>query len=169
MKNILYFFKNLCRGLKNLWVWLPIIWKDRDFDYGYFLDMFDYKLQRMHRFFDNPDNVVINEVSRKNIVSRISTARTLLKKIYFDEEYSLSYLKEIEEIYGNQHMVFTPLKDKPHLSSLSFEYDKHYTEEEKEAIKEHERRLFFESNKKNAKAKRIFWQFINHNIEYWWD
>lgn len=40
-------YYNLKYGLHNLWIWLPIVWKDRDWDWVYLDRMMRFKLLRM--------------------------------------------------------------------------------------------------------------------------
>lgn len=49
--------KTLIRRVKNIIRWFPIIWQDRDFDYQYLLDITEFKLLNMYKFF-NSDNAV---------------------------------------------------------------------------------------------------------------
>ena len=39
--------RDIIQGIKNMIVWLPIIWNDRDFDYSYLLKIVRFKLKRM--------------------------------------------------------------------------------------------------------------------------
>jgi len=56
-----YFFKDIKSGIKNLYSWFPIIWKDRDWDYHYLLVIQKHKLEKLHKnifenFYDCPSN-----------------------------------------------------------------------------------------------------------------
>ena len=69
MKNILaeirYFGKEYFRipvrdfltGISNLWKWLPIIWKDRDWDKHYIMEIFIFKLKRNRDYMINHGHV----------------------------------------------------------------------------------------------------------------
>ena len=37
-------------GIVNVFKWLPIIWRDRDWDYGYFDDIILFKLKQIKNF-----------------------------------------------------------------------------------------------------------------------
>lgn len=39
--------RNFFDGVSNLVTWAPIIWRDRDWDYSFLLDMLEFKLRRM--------------------------------------------------------------------------------------------------------------------------
>jgi len=43
--------RDLIHGLQNLWAWLPVIWKDRDWDYHFLLRLIEFKLEKMARHF----------------------------------------------------------------------------------------------------------------------
>lgn len=45
--------KNIFKGIKNIIDYAPIIFQDRDYDYEYLLTLMEFKLDRMHKFFDN--------------------------------------------------------------------------------------------------------------------
>lgn len=47
-------------GLHNLWKWLPIIWKDRNFDHAYIEYILQFKLQNMYNRFSDPEQTCVN-------------------------------------------------------------------------------------------------------------
>lgn len=163
-----YFLKSIIIGIKNLWVWFPVIWKDRNFDKGYLIELNIKKLEMMHKWFSNPNNTHITEENRKHIVSRINTAIKLMKLVE-DEFYAMEYQKEIENLYGKSKWEFIPCHDMKNMYEIQIKFEKKYTEEELEKINKHEHELLVKSRNKHIKAKRILWKFIEHNIDYWWD
>ena len=40
-------YYNLKYGIQNLWMWLPVIWKDRDWDWDYLTEIMRFKIGRM--------------------------------------------------------------------------------------------------------------------------
>lgn len=55
-----HFLRDIIQGTKNLIYWLPIIWKDRDWDYIYIERMLEHKLQRVYNKFSDPNGTYIN-------------------------------------------------------------------------------------------------------------
>ena len=51
MNKITYFFKQQFQSIRNLIVWFPIIWKNREWDDYYFFVILDKKLREMGRFY----------------------------------------------------------------------------------------------------------------------
>ena len=42
-------------GIKNLWKWFPIIWKDRDWDYYYIFQVLKFKLEKQAKHLGGRD------------------------------------------------------------------------------------------------------------------
>lgn len=42
-----YAVEHTYRGLRNVYRWAPVIWRDRDFDWSYLAEIMEYKLRRM--------------------------------------------------------------------------------------------------------------------------
>lgn len=166
--NFRYSIKSIFIGIRNLWVWFPVIWKDRNFDKGYLIELNIKKLEMMHKWFSNSKNTYTTEENRKHIVSRMSTAIKLMKLVE-DKFYAMEYQKEMEKLYGKSNIVFKPYNDKKDMFIMDKEFEKKYTKEELEKINNHEHELLLKSRNKHIKAKRILWKFIEHNIDYWCD
>lgn len=49
MRAIRRMFWNVTGGLRNLWEWFPIIWRDNDGDWTWLVFMLEFKLNRMAR------------------------------------------------------------------------------------------------------------------------
>lgn len=46
------FFKDFFNGIRNLVVWFPVIWRDRDWDWQYLSDIMQFKLNKMADSFE---------------------------------------------------------------------------------------------------------------------
>ena len=163
-----YLIRNIFTGLKNLWIWFPIIWRDRNFSDDFLIDINIKKLKLMKDFFSNANNVNSDEKERKHIVSRINTAINLMI-IVKEETYGMDYLREIEKIYGKSKLVLEPYQNDENLYQLRVKFEKDYTPEELEKIKQHEKEIFLRCYHKQKRAKKILWDFIGHNIANWAD
>ena len=72
-------------GLKNLWNWKGIIWKDRDWDDGYIWDLLNHKFKNMEKRY-HPDNELDWDfVGRDKVYKEIKTARILTDRICKDD------------------------------------------------------------------------------------
>lgn len=158
--NIKWFF----RRLKRVWDFLPIIWKGYDFDYRYAIDLFSYQLERTANHMESDRAVTMNANIR---AKRIRTAIELLQKVY-DEEYGCEYQDKLKEIYGDSVLDwwFEDTGRGDGSSYLRHGYEKWDNAEE---VKETVTKLYEESQEKQKRAERLVWEFVSHNIKYWWD
>jgi len=49
--------ESFIEGLRSLWHWLPIIWRDRDWDWHFLLAILRHKLRRSSRYFDSDETM----------------------------------------------------------------------------------------------------------------
>lgn len=96
--------KNITIGIRNCIRWFPVIWTDRDFDYGYLLDIMDKKLKYMEKFFRSGKTWSEGSEKRANQI-------TALRKRIEDIE---------EEVWMNKFEV----TDKDSVYRAEAEYDR---------------------------------------------
>lgn len=82
-QKVISALKRLFESLSRVFKWLPIIWKDRGFDYGYLLEIVIFKLQNMENFFKSKDAMCEGAVKRSKQIRR---ARKALK-VFLDEDF----------------------------------------------------------------------------------
>jgi hypothetical protein len=89
--------QSITESVENLIHWLPVIWKDRDFD-SYFLEtLIITKLNRMSKRFDPG-----HHEGAGHYAARMRTACTLLTRVH-DEYYSSEYMN-----YYHQDFIIRP-------------------------------------------------------------
>ena len=164
----MYWFKRKWRQIKRVWDFLPIIWKGYDWDYHYAVELFQYQLKR------TADEIETRgyTVDAKNTASRIRTAVNLMEKVY-DEEYQFEYINKIEEKYGKSSFDFQELDDldqkgDPYYTMVEV-FEEDYTKEELAVIEEEKTEAMWAARAKQAKAHKLLWNYIEHNIRNWWD
>jgi len=164
IQDIKYFFKRKCQQVERVIDFLPIIWKGYDFDYMYSLELFKKQLERQAKLFESND---LNPDRSKQNASRIRTAISLMNKIY-DEDYSGEYQDKLKQLYGENVLDwwFEDTGRNDGSSYLRWEFEKWGNAEE---ISQVQKKLFLESKQKQKQAHKLLWDFIEHNIQYWWD
>jgi len=133
----------LFKKIKNLLEYFPIIWNDEDWDYAYMLDIIEYKLKRMSKYFLENGHLVNNEQNAK----RCQTAINILHAGYLTDVVTnedLTTYVNVRNISRYKNLVIYS-KD----SEFWNTYGKASVREEK--------------------AKKLFWKYLNHYIEYFWD
>jgi len=121
-------------------------------------------LERQAKFLESDKS---RTLEAKNNASRIRTAIRLMDKVY-DEEYGCEYQDKLKELYGEKVLDwwFQDTGDGTGSSFLKWEYEKWDNFAEIEKVQKH---LFLESKNKQKRAHKLLWDFIEHNIQHWWD
>ena len=162
--DIKYFFKRKYHQIQRVIEFLPIIWKGYDFDYMYSVELFKKSLERQAKLFESEE---LNPDRSKQNSSRIRTAIHLMDKVY-NEDYGAEWIDILEKIYGSDVLDFW-FEDTGEGDGSTFlrrEYEKWDNSKE---IEEVQKKLLSESREKQKRAHKLLWDFIEHNIQYWWD
>ena len=141
---------NKCKSLKELKGWEKtfsyhdVLKDDFDWDYGFFLDLIEFKLKRMSQYFHS-HRIVENEDWYGTLCDR---AIAILNAGY---KTNIIVDKDLHNYVNtrNIHRFFTPKR-------LEFFQRKGLEKYYLPTIRE-------------EKAKALFWKFMHHYIEYLWD
>ena len=95
MKTIWYNFKQFIQNINNLIYWFPVIWKDRQWDDYYFLEVMRKKLIIMEKFYRSPK--ALHEDAKGDADNILTAIRTLDRMI--SESYLTEALQEFDEMY----------------------------------------------------------------------
>jgi hypothetical protein len=162
--DIKYFFKRKYQQIQRVIEFVPIIWKGYDFDYMYSVELFKKSLERQAKLFES-DN--LNSDRSKQNASRIRTAIQLMDKVY-NEDYGAEWIDILEKKYGSNVLDFwfEDTGESDGSTFLRLEYEKWDNSKE---IEEIQKKLLSESREKEKRAHKLLWEFIEHNIQFWWD
>lgn len=165
----MYWFKRKYRQIQRVIDFLPIIWKGFDFDYRYSIEVFRKQLERQAKFLESDSAITLEA---KNNASRIRTAIKLMDKVY-DDEYAFEYVDTLEELYGKSLYEFVELDEKDKKGDpyyrLEVTNENAVDEKHQEEIDEVRREMMKVSFEKQKRAHKLLWDFIEHNIQKWWD
>lgn len=154
--------------IKRVIDFLPIIWKGFDFDYNYAIDLFQFQLKRTADYIDKKGNAINN----KDTAAKIRTAVRLIDKVY-DEDYSMEYYDHLEKLYGETRHEFIELEDKDEKGDPYYEMkiwnELAVDEEHQKEINEVRHQMFLKGRDKQKRAHKLLWNYIEHNIQRWWD
>jgi hypothetical protein len=117
--------------LERLWVWVPVLWRDRDWDLNKALEIFEFKLSRVRQ------NIAVeghlSEKSKKRMHRQMTITIELIKRIRednYDDFISVLYLRKhgldanrenSDELFSKHYKKFSK-KDK--YGSFSSKFDK---------------------------------------------
>lgn len=164
-----YFHREVWQGIKNIFKWLPIVWKDRDWDHYYIYKALQFKLKNTANYIEKRDRYVGNERD----VQRLRTCVKLIENI-------------LEDVYELEHMNYydfefrsIPVEGKPDLFSLKSDvirddsqqyvdkyptYHRFLGKDDKEDAHSKATRIGFLREKK---AKKLLFTIIERNIDAW--
>ena len=176
-----YIPKNIVRGIKNLWKWFPIVWKDRDWDHTFIYKILEFKLKNQSKYIGNKDRHTRSQYdsTRMDLVARLIQKQT-------NEEYNIEYMD-----YQDIEIKFEPIIDGESIREIKFEtksenYDDYFAKYPtwyRRAIKyiqtgprkytndETDKSLveMVMSDLKQAKCQELIFKLMEYHIRGWWD
>lgn len=165
---MVYWIKRKYRQIERTLSFLPLIWKGYDWDYHYGIDLFQHQLKRTEKYIR--ENGI--HLHNQNTASRIQTAIDLMQKVY-EDKYSMEHYDILHEKYGKSNWEFIETGDfdekgDPYYT-LKTTWEKAVDENHNKQIEEERHQMMLKSLKKQKRAHKLLWDFIEHNIQHWWD
>lgn len=177
-----YYHKNLKQGLKNLWYWLPIIWKDRNWDQHYIYEVLKHKLKAQAKYIGDSDR----HTRAQQDARRMKICVKLIEKIQ-DDFYQIEYAD-----YAKDKHWFEPCKDKEGYSEWKSEnvwetyeeYFKKYPLVYKQVMVDKKGPFTLSGNTESSfkqriamniahlnqeRAHKLLFKILEENIQGWWD
>lgn len=160
MKKIYYSIISFLTGIKNFFIYAPVIYKDRDFDYTFFYQLMRVKLEKM---------------SKAGIDKRVDLCLSMIPFLLEEDLEMNSYYRSRFSFVRNAEGLFTLEKDMEEDNLEEF-FAKHRAKERIVRKKLGDRGDL--SNYRIAmyitimieqQAKRIFFRTIENNIDRWWN
>jgi len=176
-----YIPKNIKQGFKNIWYWLPIIWKDRSYDHRYIYTILQHKLKAQSLYIGGR-GYHVNAVRDAELMM---TCVRLIDKV--GEEW---YSSEYHDYYKSKHW-FEPCEGKEGYSTWESrileenfdEYFKKYPRIYKRVVNgegvftldgkdesDIKHRIAMNIAHVNEKrAHKLLFKILQENINRWWD
>lgn len=173
-------------GIRNLYKWFPIIWKDRSWDHSYIWKLLEHKL-KLH---GNAMKKYGHHVDSERDAERMYLCTKLIEKIR-DEYYRNEYydyqkveihwddlaedIKTEEDIYSKEGLKELRIEEKgEHLNDYFAKYPLIYKQ-----VMATEKPIFFKDNKRGValnigfinhqRAKNLLFKILNEHLEAWWN
>lgn len=166
-KKITYPVRRFTRKIKNVFRWLPTIWKDEDFDNHFINEIFIKKLEHTRDFFLS-DKTNIAEANK--VAGEIQEAIDRLHMTRDSWEFYEQQAHEIiTEKWGESKFNWTSTEDGSGSKYLEIEHENVKTPEDKEQYSIEFRDTLKQARKEYMKDKKDAYKFIAKNIDNWWD
>jgi hypothetical protein len=176
-----YYHKYFKQGIKNIWYWFPIIWKDRNWDDHYIFEILKHKLKAQAKYIGKRDFHTRAQLDAK----RMRLCIELINKVQ-EEEYSSEYMD-----YHRDRVWFTDCEDRPGSSLYNTEeiwekYDDYFAKYPLIYKRVMKGEGVFTLNGRDEKdmkgiiamnighinqqrAQDLLFKILNENINGWWD
>lgn len=173
-----YLHKTIRTGFKNLWHWLPVIWKDRNWDHRYVFTILKHKLEAQGKYIGKNN---LHLTSWKNERDMMICVR-LIDRVS-EEFYSMEYMD-----YEKTKHWFEDVPDKPGYSTwesrqLEENFDDYFAKypliykrvmngEGWLKIEDENDKHLIASNIAHInhdRARKLLFKIMEQEIERWWD
>jgi len=88
--------RDIKKGIKNLWKYKKIIWKDRWWDYYFFVEIIKFKIKDMESHWGK-DTIYIDDYKEENFLKELINILSKIEHLENSESFEAS--KEISELY----------------------------------------------------------------------
>jgi hypothetical protein len=173
-----YYSTDFTTGIKNIWYWIPVIWKDRNYDHQYIFDILSHKLKAQSAYIGGRN---IHENAKRDAEIIMLCVR-LIEKV--SSEW---YIMEYADYHKTKHW-FEPCEDRPDYSTWEFkELEENFDDYFAKYPLIHKRVMngegVFKLDGTNDKqwiamniahinhdrARKLLFKIMEKHIEVWWD
>ena len=178
--DLQYAHKSFSTGVKNLWRWFPVIWKDRDWDHTFIYHILKFKLENQAHYIGKN-----NRHTRAKRDAELMLLCSRLIEIQEDELYTLEYMD-----YEETDHEWLPVEGRPGIKKLNITninenyhaYFKKYPLQYKRVMLGEIDRFKRPVSEKNSqliameiahenqeRSRKLLFKLLNQHIEGWWD
>jgi hypothetical protein len=175
-----YYHKDFIKGVKNLWKWFPVIWKDRDHDHHFIFELLKVKLGNQSKYIGDK-NFHINAKRDAEIMRLINKLINLNQDGFYDMEYMDYHKTKFEFVPTDETNKWYTLDDT--LISENFDdYFKKYPRQYKKVlsgeINRFNRSIEYKDKKLIAmeiahenqdRCHKLIFKLLEKNIQKWWN
>jgi len=163
LSKISDFFTNTKRGIHSTIKWLPVIWKDRQWDHEFFNVILKHKLELMSEFYKHYGC----HINAKTDAEKMDTCIQLLDRIIKDEYHENTFLDH-DKKWGKSELT---TKDIPNSEFTELNVNRPFVKSAEDKSKEREESRFLFKHSENLKNKDVemLYKIISDNILCWWD
>lgn len=165
---------NFKAGIKNLWRWFPVIWKDRDFDHHYIYEILQKKLEFQRQYLVSHNRCESTEVANKYITICLNLIERM-KEQYYEMEYmdyeETEYIWESIKDDGEDKLVKLDIRQiSENLDDYFLKYKIQYNKFRKKYSKETKSYLAHIIARENQlRCNRLFYNILEKQLFTWWD
>jgi hypothetical protein len=172
-----YYHKDFIQGVKNLWKWFPVIWKNRDWDHTFIYELIKVKLEFQAEYIGGK-----NRHTRAKRDAEIMKLTSRLIQRCQDDHYDMEYMD-----YNESEFNWLDVFDRPDLKELDIietsetysEYFAKYPNMLRRVIRMESPVFELDGSRKaiamniayynNERCHELLFKLMERNIRRWWD
>jgi len=151
-------------GIKNLIVWFPVIWKDRNWDHWFIYKILRTKLHLTEQLIRNYGHHVKHIEDADKIKKCVILLDRLIEDDYHENVYKDHYKK-----WGESEMVFTDVEDHPDYSEMNIKYPNVKTEEDEKLERKQFKLIMNKPQEMKDQDLDLLFKIMRKHIQSWWD
>jgi hypothetical protein len=151
-------------GIRNVRLWLPVVWGDRDFDHHYLFKILHFKLGRMEEFFSSGRTVCSGA---KIHARQIRVARILAGRIIADDYVPNAFMHH-DRKWGDLRMWGEPY-DEDGTCRMAFHRPNANTREEVAQEDREYRALMNNPERQRKQDVQYLCRILEKHSHTWWD
>ncbi len=174
-----YYHKDIINGVKNLYKWFPIVWKDRDHDHYFIYETLRFKLEQ-HAYgmsFRDRHTTAQHDAERMLLCARLCQ---LQQENLYETEY-LDYVERAHKFTPTEDRKFYTVESKTMVDNLD-EYFKRYPRQYNKVINgeitwngkpadvsDRTEIAMYIANENQSRSRKLLFKILEENIEGFWD
>jgi hypothetical protein len=178
--NIRYPIRYFFTGVRNIIRWIPVIWRDRDWDGWYIFTILETKIKHQAKYIGDRDF----HTEAKRDAERMMLCVKLIRKLK-EQEFDGEYMDYHVSNYHWDDCDDMPGMKQLRIEEISNNYNEYFLKhplEYKRVVNNPDKQIFkFESVNdvqriamnislnRHARARKILFTLLERNIERWWD
>ena len=166
-----YYHKDFINGVKNLWNWFPVIWKDKDYDQHYIYEILIHKLEKQAKYIGERE---WHTRAKRDAEKMLLCVR--LARIQQEDLYSTEYMEYLDQDFefiptgrnGEELYRMESTITRDDLINYFNKYKRQYELIDKTDKDNHHIALLIAHNNQERSRKLLF-KIMEENISSWWD
>lgn len=169
-ERIRYPLHGFCESLKSVVKWFLVVWKDRDWDYGFIMSTLQFKLENTAKYIADHKRYV----GYDRDVEKMRTCSRLIDKTR-DERYGCEYQDYYKEdgkfvpIEGSKSYRYESEVIEDNLAEYFAKYPNDYRRTPKEPDDSNIRVALRMGQLREVRATHLLFLMMERNIRNWWD
>jgi hypothetical protein len=165
-----YYHKDFINGVKNLWNWFPVIWKDRDHDQHFIYEVLIHKLEKQAKYIRERD---WHTRAKREAEKMLLCAR--LARIQQEDLYQFEFMEYLDQDFEfvptdetKKYFTMKSTTTRDDLIDYLYKYRRQHKLIDKTGKDNHRIALEIARNNQERSRKLLF-KIMEENIDGWWD